>query len=107
MCPTILNNERAALKKATELYMNAKKVTKAKRWIDPDFGPKNDRDNVGSGMSLYTNGDPPGPGFKQVKDIEWMLFDEIVQKVKPTNEDDEVVTEATFISGGASSNEVK
>ena len=55
--PTILNSEEAALVMAEKLY---KAVTPNQKWfIDKDFGPKDNKDEVGNKMSLYASGVPP------------------------------------------------
>ena len=47
--PTILTSEKAALARVREIYKNLKQANK-KKYIDPDFGPKDNdclRDNGG------------------------------------------------------------
>lgn len=54
----MLTNERAALKIATQIYNDLRKKQK-KKYLDPDFGPKDASDKIGSAKSLYIDGVVP------------------------------------------------
>jgi hypothetical protein len=69
-CPTMLNNEKAALSKCRSIWHDMKKK-KNLHYMDPDFGPKDANDKAGSENSLYKNGVLPQKGYPEPKDIEW------------------------------------
>lgn len=54
----MFRNEKAALKVANSLYQDLKNKH-IKKFLDPDFGPKNADDKFGSAKSLYINGVVP------------------------------------------------
>jgi hypothetical protein len=93
-CTTILNSEKAALKKAYDLYRKA--VATDKLYKDKEFGPKNDDDEEGNAMSLYMTGKGPN-GYTQPHSIEW----------KYPSEYNEEGTKIKFFDGGAGSNDVR
>jgi len=70
-CPTMLRSEKAALATVRKIYKDLK-TSKAKKYLDPDFGPKNKNDIKGHRFSLYTNGEVPFKGYKDPNEIEWV-----------------------------------
>ena len=54
----MFRNEKAALKVANSFYKDLKKKN-IKRFLDPDFGPKNATDKIGSAKYLYIDGVVP------------------------------------------------
>jgi hypothetical protein len=54
-CTTMLTSEKAALSKVSQMYreMKLKKITK---FLDVDFGPKDENDDRGHRMSIYKEG---------------------------------------------------
>ena len=75
-CPTMLNNEKAAIAVAKKLYKELKDKKK-KKFHDNDFGPKNDGDKVGHANSLYCNGVIPQKGYTEPDDIKWVYAEEL------------------------------
>lgn len=54
----MFTNEKAALKVANSFYLELRKKN-IKRFLDPDFGPKDINDSKGSANSLYIDGVVP------------------------------------------------
>lgn len=54
----MFTNEKAALKVANNFYQELRKKN-IKRFLDPDFGPKDMNDKQGSASSLYIDGVVP------------------------------------------------
>ena len=71
-CRTMLNNEKAALAVARDTYLGLKK-TKARKYQDPDFGPKDDgtTDPEGHKMAMYKTGVPP-LGYPAPDECKWV-----------------------------------
>jgi hypothetical protein len=65
------NAEKAALSTCRKLYKNLKKRNVA-RWLDDEFGPKNDNDFDGNALGLWCNGKPPEIGYTDPKDVKWV-----------------------------------
>ena len=89
---TILNSEVAALAKCLQLEQELQDTV----FFDLEFGPKSDDDDEGSKCSLYCNGVKP-QSHPDPENIAWR---------RPSEYLDEGVV-GKFISGDASSNEVK
>ena len=89
--PTILNSEEAALVIAEKIFNS---IPDGEKWVDLDFGPKDDKDVNGNRLSLYFNGEGP-KGYRKADDIIWL---------RPEDYCDE---RAQFIDDGAGSNDVK
>lgn len=77
-CPTMLNNEKAALAKCRKIWHEMKK-TKNHKYIDPDFGPKDANDTKGNEHSLYKNGVLPQKGYPEPNEIEWLSSDNLCE----------------------------
>ena len=73
-CPTMLNNEKAAIAKVRQIYKDLK-AKKQENYIDPDFGPPLDKPNDFKlhDSCLYKNGVLPQKGYIESKDIEWVF----------------------------------
>ena len=95
MKKTILNSDKACLKRCEELLtiMRKKGLTK---FEDPDFGPAYKGDNAKD--SIYF-GDVP-PGYPDPDTITWL------RPQKISGEEDGIGKKAQFIDNGASSNDV-
>mmetsp|Transcript_30454 Transcript_30454/g.46651 ORF Transcript_30454/g.46651 Transcript_30454/m.46651 type:complete len:220 (+) Transcript_30454:409-1068(+) len=93
-CPTMLNNEKAALAKVRNIYKEMKK-NKQNSYIDPDFGPQGKNDDKGHKFSIYKTGEPPMKGYPETKDIDWVFSDKLCRPG----------IEAQFVKDGASSND--
>lgn len=92
-CPTMLTSEKAALAKVTQLYKAAKKGGKAaKRYIDPDFGPKSKTDEIGGAMAMYKTGEAPRKGYTKPSQVEWVHADKLA-KAPPQFVDDGVASD--------------
>ena len=72
-CPSMLNNEKAALNRARAIYKDLKKKGQQK-FFDVDFGPKSPGDPKGKGHaeSLYVDGKVPQKGYTEPAEIEWV-----------------------------------
>ena len=76
-CKTMLNNEKAALAVARDTYLGLKK-TKARKYQDPDFGPKDDgtTDPEGHKMAMYKTGVPP-LGYPAPDECKWVYSEDL------------------------------
>jgi len=93
-CPTMLNNEKAALAKVRQIY----KELKAKdnhNYIDPDFGPKEKTDVRGHRFSLYKDGQVPQKGYIEPEEIEWVFAEDLCDPGEKPQ----------FVDDGAASND--
>lgn len=93
-CKTILNSDIAALKKV-EILLDEHEREGRERFIDMEFGPKDEKDEEGNKMALYTTGEAPR-GYIKPEQIEWLYPKEICP------EDSKI----DFLVGESSSNEV-
>lgn len=102
---TILNSKTAALRKCYEIVMELKKSDK--KWTDPEFGPCAS-DTYGA-QSLYLSDNEIPNGCSKPEDIRWLTPDQIIKELIEYGEDQYTKPEnqIAFISGGASSNDVK
>ena len=78
-CPSIFNNEKAAIRYATSIYHNMKK-TNQKLWFDVDFGPREPKDTLGNSYGLYCDGKPPEKGYPEPEDVEWVYIDDLLKE---------------------------
>lgn len=92
-CPTMLNNEKAALAKCRSIWHEMKKKNDH-QYLDLDFGPKNDKDEEGNKNSLYKNGVLPQKGYPLPEETVWKSYKDFCPGVKPQ-----------FVDDGASSND--
>jgi hypothetical protein len=68
----MLNNEKAALATARKFYKDLKKRN-ASEFIDPDFGPKDDKDENGHKFALYKDGKVPQKGYPEPSECKWVF----------------------------------
>lgn len=71
---TIMNSDYAALTRWEQLVGTLKQQDK---FYDVEFGPKDENDEKGSKMSLYSNGTAP-PGYIKPEQIWWIRPEEFV-----------------------------
>lgn len=77
-CPTMLKNEKAALATVSKIYKQLKKDHQHE-YIDPHFGPKDDKDLDGSRFSLYKYGSVPQKGYPEPSDVMWSFAETICE----------------------------
>lgn len=70
-CHTMLKSEKAALAKVIQLEQELLQ-NRAKKYIDPDFGPSNLNDEKGNKMCVYKSGFPSVKGQTEPEDIVWL-----------------------------------
>ena len=75
-CPTMFNNEKAALAACRKIWQKLKKEGNH-QYKDPDFGPRNSKDEEGNKNSLYKNGVLPQKGYPLPEDIVWKSISEL------------------------------
>jgi len=102
--PTILTSEKAALAKVRAIYRDLKS-RKKKKYMDPDFGPKDnnaERDQGGHILSLYKKIDEvPQKGYKEPSEIEWAFGEDLCAAGgKPLQFVDDGVASEDCIQGG-------
>jgi hypothetical protein len=75
-CPTMLNNEKAALATVRKIFKDLKKKHQHE-YIDPHFGPKDEADLDGSKFALYKDGNIPQKGYPEPSDVRWAFAEEL------------------------------
>ena len=75
-CPTMLNNEKAALATVRKIYKSMKKANQTE-YIDPHFGAKDKNDDIGHRYSLYRQGVVPQKGYPEPDKIEWAFAEQL------------------------------
>lgn len=93
-CPSMLTSEKAALAKVSQIYRELK-LKKINKFVDVDFGPKDDKDERGNKMCLYKDGQPSVKGQTLPDDVEWIH----PEKFCTANE------KPQFVDNGAGSND--
>lgn len=78
-CKTMLTSEKAALSKCRKIMKKMKKRGQMK-FVDMDFGPRNDQDTKGHRFSMWKNGKSPGPGYPEPSECEWKHFHNMTKK---------------------------
>ena len=89
----MLRSEKAALAQARAISAQLG----SSKFIDTDFGPKNDNDIEGSSTSIYKTGKEPEGGYVAPDKMQWLSADEICPRDKIPQ----------FVDDGAGSNDVK
>ena len=56
--------------------MQRMKRKNLKKYIDKDFGPKNDNDEAGNALSLWKTG-VADPGYPKPEKVQWNHYDKI------------------------------
>jgi calpain, invertebrate len=95
-CSTMLTSEKAALAQVAAIYSDLK-AKGIKKYVDPDFGAKDAKDEAGSIAAMYKEGKIPCPGYPEPSTVKWVHADEIC----------EPDTVPQFIDDGAGANDVK
>jgi len=93
-CKSILMSEKAALARVTAIV---KELGDSKRFVDNDFGPKDQNDLKGSTDAIYKEGKIPTLGYPEPETIAWLTADEICEGGPPPQ----------FIDAGAGAGDVK
>jgi len=75
-CPTMLNNEKAALATVRKIYKSMKKANQTE-YIDPHFGAKDKNDDIGHRYSLYRQGVVPQKGYPEPEKVEWAFAEQL------------------------------
>lgn len=75
-CPTMLNNEKAALATVRKIYKEMKKKDQVE-YIDPHFGPVDKSDDKGHRFSLYKDGNVPQKGYPEPEKVEWAFAEQL------------------------------
>ena len=73
-----MNSDFAALTRIEQLVSDLKP---GEKFFDKEFGPKNDKDEIGNRMSLYSDGNAP-PGYIKPDQIWWIRPEEFVRGKK-------------------------
>jgi len=95
-CSTMLKSEKAALAQVAAIYSSLK-AKGIKKYIDPDFGPRDAKDKKGSTAAMYKEGKIPSPGYPEPDTVEWVSADEICEPGEVPQ----------FVDDGAGANDVK
>jgi len=93
---SILNSEKAALAKCRQIWKRLK-AKDMRKFVDTEFGPRNDNDVDGHKCSLYKNGRLPAKGFTKPDDIEWAYAETLCDPGEVPQ----------FVDDGAASNDCK
>ena len=92
----MLKSEKAALAQVAAIYSSLK-AKGIKKYIDPDFGPKDAKDKAGSTAAMYKEDKIPSPGYPEPDTVEWVSADEICEPGEVPQ----------FVDDGAGANDVK
>lgn len=100
-CKTMLMSEKAALAKCSQIwqfYKEKRLLGSTAKYIDKDWGPQRKSDLDRCKFALYKNGEAPGKGYADPRDVEFVYVDELINTPG-------VIPQ--FIDDGASSNDCK
>jgi hypothetical protein len=95
-CSTMLKSEKAALAQVAAIYSDLK-AKGIKKYVDPDFGPKDANDAEGSVAAMYKEGKIPSPGYPEPDTVEWVSADQFCEPGEVPQ----------FIDDGAGANDVR